>query len=224
MRHLEDRSNYLQQKLAISWNRYWQDLTTETSTTDRVFQQLINAYSHPDRYYHNLTHIDRVLSTIARFSAVLKDPLAVYLAGWFHDFVYDPRAADNEEQSMQAAQELLTRIGIDRAQIERISALILATQGHQIDPEDLDRCIFLDADLAILGADPTAYQIYQRSIRHEYSWVTDDGYRIGRIRVLESFLARDRLYYTDLLFTELESIARNNITTEIEQLTSRNRE
>jgi predicted metal-dependent HD superfamily phosphohydrolase len=221
MQHLEDGSDRLQQKLAIAWYQDWADLTIDSPVADRVFQQLVAAYTQPDRHYHNLTHIDRVLSTISRFSAVLKEPLAVYLAGWFHDFVYNSQASDNEERSMRAALDLLTSMGIDRSTIDRVAVLIMATKGHQIDPDDSDRSIFLDADLAILGADPEEYQIYQRSIRREYIWVTDDEYRIGRVRVLESFLTRERLYYTDLLFTELESIARTNITTEILKLNTR---
>jgi predicted metal-dependent HD superfamily phosphohydrolase len=82
-------------------------------------------------------------------------------------------------------------------------------------PSSSDRCIFLDADLAILGADPAEYQAYQRSIRREYSWVSDAAFRAGCIQVLESCLQRDRLYYTDLLFNELESIARYNLDREI---------
>jgi predicted metal-dependent HD superfamily phosphohydrolase len=218
MQYLDARSNQLQRKLAISWQQCWLDLPIDWFATDRVFQLLISTYSELERHYHNLAHIDRVLSTIARFSATLNDPLAVYLAGWFHDFIYDPQASDNEFRSARVAAELLKNIGIERATIDRVSELILATQGHQIDPNDLDRCIFLDADLAILGADPAEYAIYQRSIRREYSWVADDDYRTGRIRVLDSFLQRDRLYHTDLLFNELESIARTNITTEILQL------
>ena len=91
----------------------------------------------------------------------------------------------------------------------------MGVQGHKINPTDRDGCVFLDADLAILGADPVRYQAYQRSIRREYSWVSDAAYQTGRIQVLESFLHRDRLYYTALLFNELESIARLNIQQEI---------
>jgi predicted metal-dependent HD superfamily phosphohydrolase len=109
-------------------------------------------------------------------------------------------------------------IGVASELIDRVQQLILATKGHQIDPNDLDRCIFLDADLAILGADPVIYQVYARSIRREYSWVSDTAYQTGRIRVLASFLQRDRLYYTDLLFDELESIARSNMQQEIDLL------
>lgn len=181
---------------------------------DRVFELLVTAYTHPDRYYHNLNHIYHVIATLNRFSN-FENLHAVYFATWFHDFIYDSQASDNEVQSARAARDLLANLGESLETIERVSSLILATQGHQIDPLDRDLSIFLDADLAILGTDPVIYQAYQQSIRSEYNWISDTAYQSGRIRVLESFLKRDRLYQTELLFNELESIARLNLTREI---------
>jgi predicted metal-dependent HD superfamily phosphohydrolase len=230
-------------ELSRRWQQCWSDRYSFGDTTrsidhqtiaqsnqreiDRVFRLLVAAYTTPDRSYHNLNHIHHVLTILDRFTVnnsesspetLLQNPVPVVFAAWFHDFVYDSQSADNELQSAKSATELLANIGISTESIDRVQQLILATKGHQIDPDDLDRCIFLDADLAILGADPIRYQAYQQSIRHEYSWVSDSEYRVGRIGVLESFLQRDRLYCTDLLFTELESIARNNIKHEIDRL------
>jgi predicted metal-dependent HD superfamily phosphohydrolase len=200
-------------------NQKWQQCWTNQSSQlqlDLLFRLLTNAYSKPDRHYHNLQHLDRVLTTIDRFT--LQDPIAVKLAAWFHDFVYNPQAADNELQSAKLASELLTELKLAPTTIDRVHHLILATHGHQIDPTDLDRSIFLDADLAILGTPPDQYQIYARSIRQEYSWVADTAYSTGRIQVLESFLSRDRLFCTDLLLNELESQARFNLSQEIAEL------
>jgi predicted metal-dependent HD superfamily phosphohydrolase len=228
-------------KLAHSWQQCWPDpaspiepsvYRSNQQEVDRVFQLLVAAYTKPDRHYHNLHHIDHLLTTIDLFIApacdlpALQDPISVSLAVWFHDFIYDSQASDNELQSAKAATALLTNIGrIDDAltpdlqpRIDRVAQLILATHGHQIDPNDPDLCIFLDADLAILGTDPATYRDYARSIRREYSWVSDTDYRTGRSRVLTSFLDRDRLYSTDLLFTELESIARLNLESELATL------
>lgn len=201
-------------RLAQKWQQCFTARFSTCDLEDRVFEMLIAAYTQPDRHYHNLNHIDRLLTTIERFTESLQNPPAVRLAVWFHDFVYDSQASDNEAQSAKFAGDLLTNIGISSELIDRVQQLILATQGHQIDPDDRDRCIFLDADLAILGADPVQYQAYMRSIRREYSWVSDAAYKVGRIQVLESFLHRDRLYYTDLLSDELESIARFNLKQE----------
>ncbi len=205
-------------RLAQMWQSYWIDRSDCQSEISRVFQLLIDAYTHPDRHYHNLNHIDHFLTTLTRFNHQLQDPIAVKLAAWFHDFVYDTHAVDNEIQSAKSAQELLASIGESATTIDRVQQLILATYGHQIDPKDLDQSIFLDADLAILGADPVQYQAYQQAIRREYNWVSPADYQTGRIQVLQSFLHRDRLYCTDILSTELELIARGNMQQEISEL------
>jgi predicted metal-dependent HD superfamily phosphohydrolase len=201
-------------ELNQKWHQCWIDRSLQPEI-DLLFGLLVNAYSKPDRHYHNLNHIHHVLTTIERFKLELHDPVAVKLAAWFHDFVYNPQASDNEIQSAELAKELLTELNVSTELIDRIQQLILATQGHQIDRNDPDRCIFLDADLAILGTAPAQYQDYARSIRQEYAWVPDADYKTGRTQVLESFLQRDRLYCTDLLFDELESIARTNMKQEI---------
>lgn len=201
-------------ELNQKWQQCWIDRSLVVEI-DLLFEVLISEYSKADRHYHNLNHINHVLATIDRFNLELQDPIAVKFAAWFHDFVYDPQASDNEVQSAELAQALLTPLNVSSVVIDRTQQLILATKGHQIEPNDPDRSIFLDADLAILGTSPTQYQAYARSIRQEYSWITDPEYKLGRTRVLESFLQRDRLYYTDLLFDELESIARTNMKQEI---------
>jgi predicted metal-dependent HD superfamily phosphohydrolase len=205
-------------ELEHKWYHCLKDLPTDRTELDRVFKLLVNAYTQPDRHYHNLTHIQQVLTTLDRFSAIIDNPLAVSVAGWFHDFVYDSQASNNELQSAKAAGELLRNLGMPPERIDRVQELIMATQGHQIVADDLDQWIFLDADLAILGAKPERYQAYARSIRLEYSWVSDLAYQAGRIQVLESFLQRDRLYYTEIMFSELESIARKNMKGEIDRL------
>jgi predicted metal-dependent HD superfamily phosphohydrolase len=217
-------------ELTIGWQQFWAVRSispldsVRQQEIDLIFQLLIAAYTHPDRHYHNLNHIYHLLTILERFdrenlpkSVHLQDPSSVILAAWFHDFVYDPQATDNEIQSAKAATQLLANLHVS-LDLDRIERLILATQGHQIDPDDADLCIFLDADLAILGADPVRYEAYRRSIRREYDWIDEASYRTGRRRVLVSFLQRDRLYHTDLLFDELEAIARVNLQQEIKLL------
>ena len=203
--------------LSQKWQQCWIDRSRQAEI-DLLFEQLVTAYTKADRHYHNLNHISHVLIPIERFKLELQNPIAVKLAAWFHDFVYDSQASDNEFQSARLAKELLRELNISPSTIDRTQQLILATKGHQIDPNDVDRSIFLDADLAILGSNPVQYQNYARSIRKEYSWVPDAEYQIGRTQVLENFLQRDRLYCTDLLFDELESIARLNLIQEITKL------
>ncbi|WP_295614225.1 hypothetical protein [Chamaesiphon sp. GL140_3_metabinner_50] len=215
-------------QLAQTWQQVCSNLSidlldrdiSKQQSIDRIFKLLVTAYTQSDRHYHNLNHIDRILTTINRFSD-FHSPRALYFAAWFHDFVYNSQASGNEIQSVKTARDLLANLGESQATIERVSLLILATDGHKTDPKDRDLSIFLDADLAILGTPLVVYQAYQQSIRREYSWVADATYQTGRIRVLESFLARDRIYHTELLSNELESIARLNLEGEIDFLKRR---
>ncbi len=204
------------QELNRQWQKCWTDRSIfKQQEIDQIWQLIITAYTEPSRHYHNLNHIHHVLNIVEGFCDRLQNPTAVLFAVWFHDFVYEPQASDNEIQSAKFAAQVLTDMSQSIELVDRVQQLILATQGHQIDPDDFDLCVFLDADLAILGADPDQYQTYYRSIRREYSWVSDAAYQVGRIKVLESFLQRDRLYYTDTFFNELDSIARLNMQQEI---------
>ena len=79
---------------------------------------------------------------------------------------------------------------------------------------DIDGLLLLDADLAILGAEPETYARYARRIRAEYAWVTDEVYRAGRLTVLRQFLARQHIYHT-AQYQRLESQVRLNLEREI---------
>jgi predicted metal-dependent HD superfamily phosphohydrolase len=79
--------------------------------------------------------------------------------------------------------------------------------------------MLLDADLAILGAEPGAYQAYVNGVRAEYSHVDDHQWRTGRGAVLAHFVARQRLFLTDYMHAMFEHRARANIEAELAALT-----
>jgi predicted metal-dependent HD superfamily phosphohydrolase len=86
-------------------------------------------------------------------------------------------------------------------------------------PGDRDTATLLDADLAILGASEERYRRYSIDIRQEYGWVPDSEYRPARAAVLERFLSRPRIYWSELLFQEGEGQARANMQAELAALT-----
>jgi len=79
----------------------------------------------------------------------------------------------------------------------------------------VDGNILLDADLAILGSAEVRYQRYSADIRKEYEWATEEQYRMGRRDILQSFLSRERIYHTSVMYEEGEASARANIESEI---------
>ncbi|HAA27930.1 MAG TPA: hypothetical protein DCE56_10050 [Cyanobacteria bacterium UBA8553] len=187
-----------------------------------IFTAIATAYSGADRHYHNLTHILQVLQIINSMRPQAENPAALEFSAWFHDIIYDPKAKDNEEKSAEYATNILKLIKIPSATIDKVAKIILATKTHQAPDNDIDIYIFLDADLSILGASSWEYNIYNRGIRKEYSWLSEAEYRWGRIQVLQKFIEGERIYLTDQIFDAREIKARQNIQTEIESLSAGN--
>ena len=59
------------------------------------------------------------------------------------------------------------------------------------------------------------WQRYAADIRKEYAWVPEPEYRGARGKVLKHFLARPRLYWTDAMYDECETQARENLSREL---------
>jgi predicted metal-dependent HD superfamily phosphohydrolase len=203
-------------RLQSGWLRALEPLDLSPTAAYAVFDQLVEHYEAPTRFYHNLEHIDEMLKVVGRLRDVTADPLAVTLAIWFHDALYTPGAADNESRSADYATTALAAWHAPANLSAQVARLILATQ-HRTDfvPLDGDTAVVLDADLAILGTTEARYDRYAAAIRQEYAAVPDEAYRAGRATVLQGFLARERLYWSERVFAEGESRARANLAREL---------
>jgi len=169
---------------------------------------LAAAYAEPQRAYHTAAHITELLRwfDVVADDVGWHDPAAVYHAILFHDAVYDPTRSDNEARSAELAR---THGASDRA-CELI--LLTAQHGKLAAVFDADAAHFLDADVAILAADPAAFAAYDAGIAFEYRHVPPDAYRTGRAAFLQSMLARPRIFLSDYFYTRLEAAARRNLS------------
>lgn len=193
-------------------------LPIESALAQSAFHDLLSAYGEEKRWYHNLEHLDDVLSTIDWIGDEAEHPALVRLAAWFHDAVYDPRANDNEERSALLSETVCMGWGLTAEDIALVGRLIRATKTHEAKDEDCDAAVLLDADLAILGAEEVAYDRYTIAIRQEYAWVPEDDYRRGRTQVLQRFLKRERLFRLGRMRDRYETQARRNLFREIASL------
>ena len=82
----------------------------------------------------------------------------------------------------------------------------------------IENADFTDADLSILGKPRAEYITYMDNVRKEYKMYPDFMYNKGRIKVLEGFLAMDRIYKTTFFHKNFETQAKDNITFEIKKL------
>ncbi len=180
---------------------------------------ILARYAEPGRRHHTVDHLADVLGLVPELAAAepALDPRStdrVVLAAWFHDAVYDPTAAGNEEASAALADRVLGDLGVGAPDRTEVARLVLVTAGHVVADGDAAAATLVDADLAILAATPPRYETYRRAVRGEYAHVPDDAWRVGRAAVLDGLLAAPRLFLRGPAAGAREAQARANLTAE----------
>lgn len=173
------------------------------------------AYSAPSRHYHTLHHLCDVYADLHEYY-VGKVPAATVFALFFHDVIYSALRGDNERRSAEYATDRLHQWQADKELTERVGAMIEATATHE--SSDAKTMLFLDADMAILGADTEQYSSYISAVRKEYSVYPDLIYNSGRRKFVEATLQRDKIYLTDYFYHRYEAQARINLAHELKLL------
>jgi predicted metal-dependent HD superfamily phosphohydrolase len=180
--------------------------------------QLVAAYAHPSRRYHDTQHLAEVLERVHELSAegVEFDRMAVVLAAWFHDGVYDGEPDAEKRSAAWAAEALAGQVDPDI--VDEVVRLVLLTERHLPTDEDPNGAVLSDADLAILAASPERYAAYTSAVREEYAHVPDDLFAIGRAEVLRGLLAKPHLFHTAFARASWEAAARANVERELAAL------
>jgi len=203
--------------MKILWNQFT-SFCSNSIQCEKTFGLLQNLYSEKHRFYHNLGHIKFLFTLFQDFGYEIEDKQAVFFSIWFHDAIYEPQKKDNEKQSAKLACEELKKLSLPDDEISKIEKIILATERHSAENMDADGKLFLDFDLAILGAEDDVYDEYKNAIRSEYSFVPEEMYKSERKRILQNFLRRELIYFTKIMREKFEGKARKNIEREILEL------
>jgi predicted metal-dependent HD superfamily phosphohydrolase len=174
-------------------------------------------YSKTNRHYHNVNHLNNLLFELEPLKTNISDWEIVIFAIAYHDIIYNVLRQDNEERSAELAIPKLKQLSITQERVMLCKEIILNTKSHQ-DSANSDVRFFADADLAILGKSSEEYLSYASAVRKEYKIYPDFVYNPGRSKVLESFLAKDRIYHSDFFYARYETKARGNISSELEIL------
>jgi predicted metal-dependent HD superfamily phosphohydrolase len=196
------------QHLHPHWLRAWNEL--QHTPPLGLYEQLLQAYSEPQRHYHTLQHLAECLQLQSESAHLAQHPAEMAIALWFHDAVYDVKAHDNEARSADWAVTTLQAAGVSAEVQARAHALIMATE-HTTAPLAGDAALLVDIDLAILGATPARFAEYERQIRQEYAWVPEDVFVEKRRAVLRSFMSRPHIYSTTFFHQMFETPARVNL-------------
>lgn len=194
-----------------SYLQRWQTLFSPFCSAQKSQQHyfsLFNAYAQSHRVYHNFQHIIACLEHFDQVRGELSEPLAVELAIWFHDVVYQPTSSHNETNSAEYARRCLQDLNVPASIQQRVCELILLTR-HPSQPQNNDDALLLDIDLAILGAPRNLYAAYESWIRKEYRFIPGFLFRPARRKLLKQLLAGP--IYHSAHFASRETIARENL-------------
>lgn len=203
-----------------------------TAQVAELGESLLQAWEQPHRAYHHSGHLSQMLTDLDRLYAHRTQgstPLALILAAWFHDAVYEGAPGEDERRSEQLAsaslEPLVTAGLLTGHELQMVSLLVRATATHEL-PESADLPagyelediqFFLDADMAILAADAAHYRRYLRGVRSEYSHFDDEAFRTGRTTFLRSTLRRERIFLSEEGLQLWEEPAQANLQAELSE-------
>ena len=180
-------------------------------------QALEQAYATPPRAYHSIDHVQEVLRQVdvVAQGPGWRQPREVQLAALYHDAIYVAGRGDNEARSAQLARAHLAQWPQPGVDMARVADLIELTARHGgLSPGDVDAeaALFLDCDMAILGAAPEVFDAYDRGIASEYAGVVPGFiFRRKRRQFLKDLLQRERIYLSEFFHARLDAAARANL-------------
>jgi pantetheine-phosphate adenylyltransferase len=152
--------------------------------TDFNVVKFTEAYSQPHRYYHTWKHIEDMIMDLVDSPQATKDNFVdgkLIIAAVYHDFVYDPKAKDNEQKS---ANEFLKDWKGSDDDGKLIYSIIMDTATHKPTSELSEQ--FIKLDLNIFTKSLTDILEYNKQIFKEYQFADWTKYHDGRLDVLNA--------------------------------------
>jgi predicted metal-dependent HD superfamily phosphohydrolase len=182
--------------------------------TNELWTEIEQSYSGKKRHYHSLQHLSSLLMQLKEVAGEIQNWETILFTLYYHDIVYNALKSNNEEKSAELAEKRMKQLDVSKDKIELCKRQIVATKSH-IQSTDSDTNYFTDADLSVLGQPWEIYSLYHQNVRKEYSIYPDFVYNPGRKKVLNHFLAMDRIFKTDFFYTRFETQAKQNLQKEI---------
>lgn len=181
---------------------------------------LLERWTEPHRAYHDTTHLAECLAAYDWVTAGIPafERLTGRVALWYHDAVYLPGRADNEEASAALAETDLASLRVAPGFIAEVARLIRETAAHDLPAAGAASAWVHDADLWILAAPGPRFDDYCAQVRAEYAVVPDAAYRQGRAAILSALVNRPHLYAEPLPRARWEAAARANVARELARL------
>lgn len=213
-------------RLSVEWKQTVEELGGILIKSEAAFGKIIEAYrTGAGRAYHNIFHVDRMLSVIKRFIHLCDNPALVKAAVFGHDIVYNPGSDTNERESADMFSEMLRGIEIEDDKIKSVDRLIMVTEKHKTSENDQDGRLLIDSDYEILGSLPEVYAKYSRGGIYVENVVSGkvplDRFIVGRGGYIDGWLEdidKNRLFLNPEIGDALHPQAKQNLLEEKEWL------
>lgn len=204
------------------------DLTIEPS----AMTLLVPLYNSPGRHYHNLDHINFLISKLTEYDSVnsmtYSDFICLKYAIWFHDAIYSPYSSSPNSNELQSASLFSRFFYQDKFKYEitdhmhdQIVLSIRMTEYHLSDISDMNipnknkDIVNLMLDLDLSGFAKPYHLVYNDSAKifkeYEILGFSLDEMMKSRIKFLQLLLNKERIFYTEYFHNTYENIARENI-------------
>ena len=190
------------------WRRCLLDQAIDNSAA--IHQHLIDAYSETQRVYHTLHHIRQCLSQFDKISPKLQNADAVELAIWFHDVIYQPGAADNEQLSADQFMEMTSGL-FEEALRSTVSQHIMATLHRGADTDNTDTKYLVDIDLSSFGLPWSEFLRDSNYLREEMGCLSDEVFYQKQFDFQRNLLDQPRFFKSDFFYDNYENQARKNL-------------
>jgi predicted metal-dependent HD superfamily phosphohydrolase len=177
---------------------------------------LVPTYTASHLHYHTMTHVFHVFNAVLEFDVLAKrDRTRLKLGAIFHDITYVPGMDDNELISAEVFGEFAEKVGMEKSDIKCVKGLIMATTHREKYLSWIGESM-CDADLKEMAG--TNYMDNSILIRKEFSYLSDEEWRKGRMEFLRTFLDKLHVFRTDQFRNLYEKKAQANLKAEYEYL------
>ena len=170
----------------------WMSLTGQNNLSEKWWKIIQEKHSESHRHYHNLMHLNNLFYEMEKVEKEISlsslDKAVLKYSIFFHDIVYDPTQRDNEEKSLELFKDFAQDLGLFEHIVQVVEDSILATKNHSNKPKYDISNLFLDLDLSILASEPVEFEEYEKNIRKEYSFVSEEDYNLARRNIMQKLL------------------------------------
>jgi predicted metal-dependent HD superfamily phosphohydrolase len=193
---------------------------------EEVLNLLSACYTEEHREYHDARHVGHCFHEFWQYNDTPstgkhvseREAATVRLFIMFHDAVYDPHRTDSEERSAELAKGVLQLSGADKEVVNEVVSLIRFTKYADVPKTEMEKLVS-DLDLTIFGQETDSFDWYEEGIRKEYGHVPEAEFKTKRAKILQSFLDRPTIYFTEYFRNKYEALARENLKRSVAKLT-----